>query len=544
MKLQIKSVLLTNIALLVSAVTVLAHPDFDVHPRNLENALGRNNVRQDTLLINNIGDEELTWEMEVQAEVNDWLSANPASGRVDPGGAAWVFVRQDGRDLDAGHYYGNIHFTSNDPTRATYDVPVAGHTTEFPRIEAVWSIPQQGEWWGIDMDRIIQGGMEWGGVYSFQLGIRNRGTAQLNCDTIICNNGYFTISPGDFNLDPGGARNVTITFRASEIGGNSGTITSISSAWNPRELNFRITGTVLPVFRMGRQVPDTVIYEDAAELLIVDLDTVFYASDGGTEITVSPTAGLVTRLARNKELFIHSRPNWFGQGYVALQARLGDSLLVDSFNVQVNPTPDAPEPFDLISPFDADTLYYDGGDSLFVWQGSSDPDMDTVYYRLEVYPSGRQDAPILVADSMLIPMFNLSEIYLNQQLSGVFEWSVIATGGGRVRPAWSTFTFVLTPDRLSVESEFRPPEKLELVSVFPSPFNGRVSVLVNPVMSGICRVELFGSDGRSYGIFLNEYLTSGSHRLDLDLSHLASGTYLMTIQINGNQAVKPLSFIR
>ncbi len=543
MKLRKRLFCLIMTALLGGFTSVLAHPDFDVHPRNIENALGRMFVRQDTLVINNVGDQELTWEMTVEAEVENWLSAAPANGRVGAGGWGLVIVRQDGRDLEPDHYYGNIHFTSNDPTRETYDVPVAGHTTEFPRIETGWAIPQQGEWWGVDLDRAI-GDMEWGRVYSFNLNIRNRGTALLDCDTIICNNAFFSIAPGDFNLDPGGNRNVAVTFRAVETGGNAGTITSQSNAWDPRELNFRITATVLPAFRRGGSVPDTAIDEDANEILIADLDTIFISSDAGTELVVTPSAGLVTRLARNRELFIRSRPNWFGQASVVLQAVLNDSVLVDTFNVQVRPVSDAPEPFDLISPTDADTLYYDGGDSLFVWQGTTDPDLDTVYFRLVVFREGESEAPIYIADSLTETSSNLRDLYLNPDLFGQFGWTVTALGGGRARPAWSTFFFTLTADRLSATNEIAPPENSDLVSIFPSPFNGKVSIILRPATFGLCRVELFSADGRSSGVFLNENRSPGSHRLDLDLSHLASGYYLMTLQVDGNSIVKSVNYLR
>jgi len=523
---------------------VSAHPDFDVHPRTIENALPGNSVKQDTLRIDNVGNEELTWELEVEADVADWLTASPLEGRVGAGGFGLVIVHQDGRELDPGHYYGNFHFTSNDQTKPFYDVPVAGHTTTFPRIEATWAIPQQGEWWGLDMDKIIQGPIELGQTYSFALNIRNRGTASLDCDTILCNNAYFTFSPGNFDLDPGGSRNVTVTFQAREIGGNSGAISSQSNAWDPRELNFRITGTVVPVFRMGSRIPDTTIFEDDAELLVADLDTVFYASDGNTEMTITPSAGLLTRLARNNELFIHSRANWFGSASVVLQARLGDSLLVDTFAVQVTPTPDAPAPFDLISPSDAETLYYDGGDSLFVWQATTDPDLDTVYYQLEVIQHGTVDSLILLTSFILPNSWNLSEIYLNPELYGEFTWTVWAKGGGSLQPAWSTFTFFMTQDRLAVKPEFKPPVAQELVSIFPTPFNGKLSVILRPTTSGLCKVELIGMDGRTLGLYLNEELTAGVYRYDLDLSDYASGSYLMRLQVDGASISRLVNFVR
>lgn len=535
------SLLIVSVSGLFSIIS--AHPDFDVHPRTIESALGQVFVKRDTLRIDNVGDEVLTWELEVQAEVNDWLSTNRESGQVNPGGNNLVIVLQDGRDLEPGHYYGNIHFTTNDPTRQTYDVPIAGHTTQYPRIEANWAIPGQGEWWGIDLDRVV-GAMEWGRTYGFDLAILNRGTAALDCDTIICNNGYFTITPGDFNLDAGGNRVVRVNFVAAEVGGNAGAVSSQSSAWDPRELNFRLTATVLPVFRKGSAIPDTAIDEDAVELLLADLDTVFIVSDAGAEITVSPGAGILSRLARNNELFVRSRPNWSGNSSVVLSAVLGDSSLTDTFQVFVNPTPDPPEPFDLILPEDGTSLYYDGGDSLFVWQASNDPDDDTVLYSLAVYRQGVNDSVLFQVDSLTSPQYNLHEFYLREDLFGDFEWSVTASDGNLQRAAWSIFRLTMTEDRLSATESGLFPEKTELISLYPSPFNGHLSIVVRPTMPGLCRIELLTVDGRETEIAIEQELSLGFHQLNLHPQNLPTGFYLVRARIDGKTMLKPVNYVR
>lgn len=521
--------------------SAISHPDFDVRPRNIENALG-GLLRRDTLVVDNYdGDADLTWNLEVQAEVEGWITAEPAEGNVAPGRATIVVVRQDGRQLDPGHYYANLHFTSNDPTRPEYDVPVAGHTTEFPRIEAFWRNPEDGEWWGIDMDRVV-GAMEWGRSYSFNLTIGNRGSAPLDCDTIVCSNGYFTISPGDFNLDANRNRQVQVTLRAVEVGGNAGAITSVSSAWDPRELNFRITATVLPVFRRGGAVPDLTIDEDAAETLVADLDTIFVSSDAGTVINVAAGAGLQTRLARNKELFIRSRPNWNGRAGMILTATLGDSVLADTVEVTVNPVADPPDPFDLIAPYDGDTLYFDGGDSLLVWQSAPDPDLDTVHYTLRVRQSGIVE-PVLSVNDLTDSTFALRGLYYQPDLAGEFTWTVTAEGGGLQRSAWSVFTFNLIAGRQSAPSDPLPVEH-GLVSVYPNPFNLITAVEVSLQRMAVGDITVMAPDGRVVKLIHSGLIAAGKSRFIWDGAGAASGQYLLVIELDGRRRVHPLILVR
>lgn len=519
--LRIAAALLAAIAFSLAAGSTYAHPDFDVHPRTIENALPNDRAWRDTMWVDNDeGNEVLEWALEVQAEVGGWISAAPQSGQLNPGQGQIVVVRQDGRDLEQGHYYATLHFTSNDPTRAEYDVPVAGHTAPYPRIEATWAIPGQGEWWGIDLDRIIET-IEWGRTYGFDLNIRNRGSARLDCDTIICNNAYFTIAPGDFDLDAGANRAVRVTFNAREVGGNSGTISSTSNAWDPRELNFRITATVDPVFRMGGGIPDAQFDEDAREILIADLDTVFVSSYAETRIELHPGPGLLTRLARNNELFLRSRANWNGSSRLILTAATGDSILSDTVEVSVTPIPDPPDPFDLILPEDGDTLNFDRGDSLLIWQTTSDPDGDSVFYTLRLYHQDWADS----IPGLTVTSFPLFDLYYRDGIAGRFLWNVTATGGGLERSSWSTMSFYLEDSRQQAD---KPPAPGNFrLAAFPNPFNSLLTVSVEMPVSGECSIALFDLAGAAIGELNRGELKAGKQTFVFDAKDLAGGIYFI-----------------
>ena len=262
-------------ALLIFSVVpdVLAIPDFDVHPRNLEGRIDGDRVTRDTMVVDNYdGDEPLIWTLELVAEVEGWINISLQEGEIPAGRDMRVVVTQDGRELDEGHYYADLNFESNDPTRPEFTVPVIGHTMDYPAIYVGWP-NGWGSWWGIDMNQFM-GDLEWGQDTSFTLNVRNIGRAELVVDELNSNDGYWEIEPDAFSVAGNRGQVVRFTFTADEVGPNSTTITSISNAWDPRELYFRIIASVDPVFRMGTPIPDMEIDEDAAETLVADLDSV------------------------------------------------------------------------------------------------------------------------------------------------------------------------------------------------------------------------------------------------------------------------------
>ncbi|MFH0764951.1 MAG: hypothetical protein V2A61_00875, partial [Calditrichota bacterium] len=141
------------ILVLLQTSALWARSDFDIHPRNLEGRIDGNRALRDTLWVDDYdGDEELVWSLEVVVDDASWISVTPTEGRVAAGREMRVFSVQWGPDLEPGHYYANIVFTTNDPTHPEFIVPVVGHTTEYPRITTGWPQPGWGEWWGIIMN--------------------------------------------------------------------------------------------------------------------------------------------------------------------------------------------------------------------------------------------------------------------------------------------------------------------------------------------------------------------------------------------------------
>lgn len=474
-----KYIKVTVLTIILLAPALLARPDFDVHPRDIERRLdtrdpiewqGRiiDRWSRDTLRIDNSeghgANMPLEWRVVVQPADQEWVrvyfipgeeeeveEVTELEGVVGVGRAQWFVCVQKGNMFDEQnpHQFVDLFFTSNDPTREEYIVPIAGHIAPYPIIETSW--PQVnnnpwGGWWGINMNWIF-GEMYWGEEYSFNLNIQNRnnggrGGEQLVVEEIVSDNGFWTIEPASFNVDPGRAQRVTFTFSAESVDANGANIFSISNAWDPRELGFRIVCDVLPVFVVDSPIPDWNIEEDSEEFLVADLDTVFKSSSRGV-VYEAITPGLNSRIERNGEFFITPQRDWFGLSESIVNASNGEETLADTFVVIVEPIADAPAAFDLISPADGEEVQWNSQDTMFVWQESEDVDGDEVLYTL-----------MLRAGERLLDSSGITEtsfpIWIVNQLIDIAEegdvsWTVEATDGEFTVNASSTYTNHIPP---------------------------------------------------------------------------------------------------
>ncbi len=512
------------------------------------------------LRVHNEGDDGvLEWDVEVLHNEGEWISIlGNLQRQVNPGQRSRAFtVRLDGGELDEGeHYYDTLRFTSNDPTNQVFDVPVAGHTEAYPRIEASWP-GEWGGWWGIDLENVYDE-IFWGEEYPVQIIVRNRGGAELVIEEISSDNGYFTVEPDSFNLNGGGARAIRIIFAPEEVGQQSATITSTSNAWDPRELNFRVIGGALPVFRMGVNLPDTSFDEDGGELLIADLDSIFLSSDHGIDFEVE-AEGLIPRIARDHQFFLRSRPHWNGETEVIISTTLEDSTLADTFNVTVNPTPDPPDPFDLYYPYSGDTLTYGENGNIyfnnegeitdqFVWQSSIDPDIgDTISYELSFFTDEDEEVGIIgeLADTFASTDV-LKELLENAEIPnwGSFVWTVTATDGENRRDAWSSNGFYLE-DPNSIEQPVGSPGSHQLVEIYPNPFNGSTTISVNIIRPEIVAISVYDLKGRLIEqIADSQYLRAGSHQFNWTPTDIVSGKYFISVTMNGSDQIHPVTLTR
>jgi hypothetical protein len=379
--------------------------------------------------------------------------------------------------------------------------------------------------------------MLWGNTYRFNITISNprlmfdqqAGNIELVEDTIQSSDGYFSVQPGQFRLDPNANRQVQVVFQADEVGYHATTITSVSDVWDYRELNFRILSNVSPVFRMGSPIPDRAMDEDAAEVLIADLDTVFVSSDRGRRLTVA-APGLTYRITNAAEFYLAPRRNWNGTSVVVVGAVLDTAALADTFSVTVRPVPDPPDPFDLIYPFDGDTIHFGSEDTLraFVWQKATDPDGDTVSYMLTIRAQDSDSVREWAEMQDTILTWEILPEIISPDFGGTFEWTVRAVGGSLEREAWSVFTNYIPP-AAAPRAPSGYPAGFGLIRIYPNPFNEVLMVEIGLSAPTWTEITICDLDGRVLEHAAAGWSGAGLFRFRWHPKGWASGGYLIGI---------------
>ena len=530
--------------LFASSSDIFARPDFNariLHSgyRSIQHRLNNYRAIIDSIYIDNSGDEDLEWELEIETEVDDWIAINVNSGTVRPNGRNWVVVSQWGSYVDDDFVLADLNFTSNDPTRDEYTIPVIGWKIDFPRIEVGWN-NGWGEWWGIDMNRFIDD-LSWGNIYEFPITIRNRwGGARLEVEDLECTDGYFELDPTEFNLDNNRNMQVTITFTAEEVGYHTTTITSVSNAWDPQELNFRIVGEVAAVFRLTCLLPDMDMDEDDEERIIADLDTIFISSSRSVEYRVAAAPGMVSRIERNGEFYLRPRSNWNGVSEVIVAASIPDSTIADTFQVFVAPLPDRPGSFDLILPSDSAVIHPTEFDTLFVWQASIDPDGDTLSYDLTITSeNGENEVTFGDLYDTTLTTSVLGEV-MDMEVGGLFTWHVVARDSSHERRSLSIFTNYLAP--AGVEDRISAPASVNLVEIYPNPFNNLLLIKIYLNLLTPLHIQIYDLEGRLVSSVYDGVKQPGNHIFAWEPVSTASGRYLVSVETGEQMHVYPVIF--
>ncbi len=543
---NIANAAIVSVVVLLAFSNAAARPDFDVHPRTIEVGLTNNNFPvRDTLRIDNASgndaDTVLVWTVTVEPEDHDWLTLSREEGEVGVDRNQRVVVTMMGRDAPDDHNFVNLIFHSNDPTRLEYTVPVAGHKVAFPRITTNWAQPQWGGWWGIDLN-LIFGEIFYGDTCSIRLNIRNPGSAELVVDAIQTSNGYWSIVPSSFNLAANGNRSVDFVFYALETGANATVITSLSNAWDPNELNFRIIAGVNPVFRLVRHIPDTTLYEDDPEWLVADVDTLYLSSDRGLTYRVN-APNLHSRIERNGNFYLAPNADWYGESQVILSAcNTRGETLSDTFRVLVLPVQDPPAAFDLLAPADGAVIRWDAPDTMFTWEASRDADGDTVRYKLTLSLDNGESVKFCDLLETSFPVRSLSQL-IDLDSGGAFHWTVQATDGIHWRDANSVFHNSVVP--LSVPEPAAPvADDFHLLQMYPNPFNSILRLSFQTLADGRGAVSVSDGQGHLIETIYRGDFSAGRHNFVWQPQNLPSGTYFISIDISGKTLKQPVTYMK
>ncbi len=163
--------------------------------------------------------------------VRPWLSAEPASGTVAPGGSAAVTVRFDAEGLCDNVLLANLHLLSNDPDSPDLAIPV---TLLVPPAA---------------LARISSTSLAFGNVVipassTFSVDLADSGCATLQVTGATIDNPAFRAdASAPFDVEPGATRVINVTFTPSAEGPVTGTMTLTTNDPGRSELTVLLTGT-------------------------------------------------------------------------------------------------------------------------------------------------------------------------------------------------------------------------------------------------------------------------------------------------------------
>ena len=198
-----------------------AAPDISVEPVSYDLSLSAGASTTKDLTLSNTGQVDLTYQVE---EEIDWLTVNPISGTVAPGGSEKLTLTFDATALAAGTYQGQITITSNDPDEAAVAVQVKLTVIAEPQadIEVVVTSPQfvgQEFWVDIQVGKVGKPVKDLFGV-SFVLNYTNTGiidALQVESKTGQLVMGSNVVDYSDID-DPNGQVSVGISRKAGAGG--------------------------------------------------------------------------------------------------------------------------------------------------------------------------------------------------------------------------------------------------------------------------------------------------------------------------------------
>jgi hypothetical protein len=179
--------------------TTLDPPDIGADPAGLFADLFTNQIATRLLAIGNTGAGDLEFGLEVAP--GGWLTVDPASGIVPPGGSQNVVVTLNAAGLSGGDYGTDLVISSNDPDEPAVVVPVRLHVVDAPDITLTAS-------------RLDFGALFVGAPRGLSLTVRNDGRAVLSAD-LATNHMDFSVSPASLDIPAGGSGDVLVTFRPS-----------------------------------------------------------------------------------------------------------------------------------------------------------------------------------------------------------------------------------------------------------------------------------------------------------------------------------------
>ena len=237
-------------------------------------------------------------------------------------------------------------------------------------------------------------------------------------------------------------------------------------------------------------------------------------------------------------LFVYPKADWNGQESAWLRVSDGLAWNIAQINVTVNPLPDAPKAFDLLSPSFNQNYLSIPQSIQFTWGSSSDPDAGDSISHYTWQLSAYDDFSTLITSMDNLPDTTttlLANLFLRQPTTfQKIYWRVIAhstDGSTTINPEHQgRFTIGVVTDVEEDESE-PVPNSIALLQNYPNPFNPETQIAFDLPTPGNVKLIIYNMAGHAVRTLINSSYHAGRHRLTWDARDdagrkVASGIYI------------------
>ncbi len=313
---------------------------------------------------------------------------------------------------------------------------------------------------------------------------------------------------------------------------------------------FAVTdSTVRIVVRPGSpELPNQTLIEDQDFEVLFDLDEYFGDSLEINYELSNPVQELRIQIDNDNQVTAHPIPDFWLAGpgaEVSVRATYpNDHRVISSFFVQVRPLNDPPGAFNLLSPEDGHTDYFEHGEGLIAFNWSvaeqNEYEADDVHYLFRILELATDSTySVIVYENMYVLRGSDWLDSLSGGRGPGLEWAVqwfvtaIDDSGASVVASNAPFELYIAVN-VDQEPDAGMPTQFQIQSVYPNPFNDQTKVRFGVPAQSKIKLDLWDAHGRKVRrLRLGEGLSPGWHEATITAAGLPAGIYVVKID-NGN----------
>ena len=307
-------------------------------------------------------------------------------------------------------------------------------------------------------------------------------------------------------------------------------------------------------------IDDIVVQEDAAPVVVGDLDDVFVDPDGDVVnfglANVPP--GITAVIDNENVLTLTLDPNFNLPGGADITVTATDEFNLpaaapDVFNIVVQAVNDAPGAFNLLAPADGSAIDRQENRVDFAWEEAENVDDDLILYNIFVHVAlGEIDSTASV-DSLDIPAFVIDDLAMFLYSLGIY----VEEGDVNVEVTWWVEAFdaeftvesderwqLTVPIPVSVDGGEILPLEFSMSPNFPNPFNPSTSIGFTVAFETHARLSVWDIRGRWIADVVNSSLQPGRYHLEWDAGDSPAGLYIFTFEAGGKRFIRKGVLVR